>query len=91
MGNLVATFGYLAHAALPEEKRRNFVPNLSYAISAVRTTLPRLLLRLRNPVATLRRLLDLIARTLEWRRPHRSFPRSRQAVKPTRHRAYKPV
>jgi hypothetical protein len=91
LGNLVATFAYLAHATLPEEKRRHYVPNLSYAIAAIRAALPRLLLRLRNPTACLRDLFDLIARTLEWRRPDRTFPRTRQAVKPTRHRAYKPV
>jgi hypothetical protein len=91
LGNLVATFAYLAHAALPETKRRHYIPNLSYAIAAVRAALPRLLLFLRNPTAILRRVLDLIARTLEWRRPQRTFPRTRQVVKPTRHRAYKPV
>lgn len=92
LGNLVASFAYLANTTLQDgDKRSRFLPNLSYAISAVRATLPRLLQDARNPVNLLRDLLNLIARTLEWARPHRSFPRTRQAVKPTRHRAYKPV
>lgn len=91
LGNLVATFAYLAKAALPAEKQARFTPNLSYAIAAVRAALPRLLLRIANFTAGVRHLLDLISQTLEWRRPNRSFPRTRQAVKPTRHRAYKPI
>lgn len=91
LGNLVATFAYLAHASLPPEKQQRFTPNLTYAIAAVRAALPRLLMGIANPMACLRQLFALIARTLEWRRPDRSFPRNRQVVKPTRHRAYKPV
>ncbi len=68
-----------------------YFSNLSYAITAVRTALPRLLLCLARPGATLRQLLKLISTTMEVRRPDRSFPRNRQLVKPTRHRAYKPV
>lgn len=91
LGNLVATFAYLAHAALPPEKQGRFSPNLTYAITAVRAILPRLLLRLAHPDRALRDLLLLIAKTLEWRQPGRSFPRTRQLVKPARHRAYKPI
>lgn len=91
LGNLVATFAYLAKTSLPTEKQARFTPNLSYAIAAVRAALPRLLLRRANFTVCLRDLLALITQTLEWRRQNRSFPRSRQAVKPTRHRAYKPV
>ncbi|MBK7898056.1 MAG: transposase [Betaproteobacteria bacterium] len=54
LGNLVATFAYLAHAALPPEKQGRFSPNLTYAITAVRAILPRLLLRLAHPDRALR-------------------------------------
>ena len=91
LGNLVATFAYQAQETLPSEIKRRFLPNLTYAISAVRAILPRLILRLSHPTKTLRDLLRLIARTLEWHRPNRSYPRNRQVVKPTRHRAYKPI
>lgn len=91
LGNLVATFAYLAHASLPPGRQQRFMPNLTYAIAAVRAALPRLLLGVANPTTCLRQLFTLIARTLEWRRPDRSFPRNRQVVKPTRHRAYKPI
>lgn len=91
LGNLVATFAYLAHETLPPETQRRFLPNLTYAITTVKAILPRLVLGLSPPAKVLRELLALIARTLEWRRPKRSFPRNRQVVKPTRHRAYKPV
>jgi hypothetical protein len=91
LSNLVATFAYLARAGLPEPTRERFAPNLSYAITAVRAALPRLLLCLTRPGATLRQLLELISSTLEAQRPDRSFPRNRQLVKPTRYRAYKPA
>ena len=91
LSNLVATFAYLARACLPEQTRERFTPNVSYAITAVRAALPRLLLCLSRPGATLRQLLKLISSTLEAQRPDRSFPRNRQLVKPTRYRAYKPV
>lgn len=91
LGNLVATFAYLAHASLPPGRQQRFMPNLTYAIAAVRAVLPRLLLGVANPTTCLRQLFTLIARTLEWRRPDRSFPRNRQVIKPTRHRAYKPI
>ena len=91
LGNLVATFAYLAHENLPPETRRQFMPTLTYAITAVQAILPRLVLGLSHPAKVLRELLTLTARTLEWRRPNRSFPRNRQVVKPTRHRAYKPI
>lgn len=91
LSNLVATFAYLAHEGLPPEKQGRFLPNLTYAITAVKAALPRLVLRLANPLRTLRELLTLIAKTLEWQRPERSFPRTRQLVRPARHRAYKPV
>ena len=91
LSNLVATFAYLARLSLPVSKRARFAPNLSYAITAVRAVLPRLFLCLSRPGTALRQLLRLIAHTLEWQRPHRSFPRNRQVVKPNRHRAYKPV
>lgn len=91
LSNLVATLSYLARLSLPDSKRDRFIPNMSYAISAIRAVLPRLLLSLSKPGATLRALLKIIANTLEWQRPGRSFPRNRQVVKPTRHRAYKPI
>jgi hypothetical protein len=91
LGNLVATFAYLAKASLSPEKQSRFAPNQSYAIAAVRTALPRLLLRMSSFAACIRDLLAIISKTLEWRRPDRRFPRARQLVKPTRHRAYKPV
>jgi hypothetical protein len=91
LGNLVATFAYLAKASLPPEKQSRFAPNLSYAIAAVRAALPRLFLRMSSFAACIRDLLAIISKTLEWRRPDRRFPRTRQLVKPTRHRAYKPV
>ncbi len=91
LGNLVASFAYLAERSLPPRLKGRFLPNLTYAISAVRAILPRLMLGGANPARALRNLLKLIAHTLEWRRPDRSFPRTRQLAKPARHRAYKPV
>lgn len=91
LGNLVASFAYQAHAQLPPDKQKRFLPNLTYAISTIRAALPRLVLLLTNPNKLLRHLLTLISKTLEWQRTDRSYVRTRQAVKPTRHRAYKPA
>lgn len=91
LGNLVATFAYLAKQALPPRSQERFQPNLTYAISAVQSQLPRLILGIANPAKALRNLINLIAKTRERQRPDRSFPRVRQLLKPTRHRAYKPV
>jgi hypothetical protein len=49
LGNLVATFAYLAEQSLPPRLKGRFVPNLTYAISAVRAILPRLMLGGANP------------------------------------------
>jgi len=91
LGNLTATFGYLARTTLDADKRLQFTPNLTYAVAAVRAALPRLMATLADRGRTLRHLIDLVARTLEWVRPNRRFPRPRQVVKPTRHRAYKAI
>lgn len=89
LGNLAASFAFVARERLPADKRTNFTPNLTYALSAIRASLPRLMLQARTRVRSVDTLLALIASTLEWVRPDRHFPRPRQAVKPTRHRAYK--
>jgi len=91
LGNLTATFAYLARASLPTEKQEHFLPNLTYAVAALRASLPRLMANLRNRVRMIKDLIKLVADTLEWLRPDRSFPRDRQTVKPIRHRAYKAV
>lgn len=91
LSNLVATFAYLAHASMPPEKQGHYLPNLTYAITALKAILPRLILCTTNPARKIRELLTLIANTVEKRRPKRSFERTRQLVKPARHRAYKPV
>jgi hypothetical protein len=91
LGNLTATFAYLAHASLDTAKRAHFVPNLTYAVAAIRAALPRLLLRVKGRIRMLKAILDLAASTLEWLRPDRHYPRDRQAVKPIRYRAYKPI
>jgi hypothetical protein len=91
LGNLTATFAYLARTSLDATKQVHFTPNLTYTVAALRAVLPRLMLNLAKGRNVLRHLLDLIARTLEWVRPNRYFPRTRQAVKPTRHRAYKSI
>lgn len=89
LGNLTASFAYVARKRLPADKRAAFTPNLTYALSAIRASLPRLMLSARGRVRGVGTLLTLIASTVEWVRPDRHFPRPRQAVKPTRHRAYK--
>lgn len=91
LGNLTATFAYLARASLPTEKQEHCLPNLTYAVAALRASLPRLMTNLRNRVRMIKDLIKLVADTLEWLRPDRSFPRDRQTVKPIRYRAYKAV
>jgi hypothetical protein len=91
LGNLTATFAYLARASLSTEKKEQFLPNLTYAVAALRASLPRLMTIARDRIRTVKKLLKLIANTLEWLRPDRHYPRERQAVKPTRHRAYKAI
>lgn len=91
LGNLTATFAYLARATLDTDKQRHFTPNLTYTVAALRAVLPRLMLNSAKVRTVLRQLIDLVARTLEWVRPNRHFTRTRQAVKPTRHRAYKAI
>ena len=82
---------YLARASLPDEKQAHFLPNLTYAVAALRASLPRLMTTVRNRVRMVKDLLKLVADTLEWLRPDRHFPRDRQAVKPIRYRAYKAI
>lgn len=91
LGNLTTSFAYFARAALPASMNAHFKPNLTYAASALKANLPRWMLTLAFDVKGFQDLFQLIARTLEWIRPDRSAPRSRQVVKPIRHRAYKPV
>ena len=91
LGNLTATFAYLARGSLPDEKQAHFLPNLTYAVAALRASLPRLMTKVRNRVRMIKDLIELVANTLEWLRPDRHFPRARQAVKPIRYRAYKAV
>jgi hypothetical protein len=71
---------------LPEDFLRR-----AYAVAALRASLPRLMTIARDRIRTVKKLLKLIANTLEWLRPDRHYPRERQAVKPTRHRAYKAI
>ena len=91
LGNLTATFAYLARASLDAGKQAHFLPNLTYAVAALRASLPRLMLKVRDRIRTVKDLLALVANTLEWVRPDRHFPRDRQAVKPIRYRAYKAI
>ena len=91
LGNLTATFAYLARAGLDAGKQAHFLPNLTYAVAALRASLPRLMLRVRDRIRTVKDLLILVANTLEWVRPDRHFPRDRQTVKPIRYRAYKAI
>jgi len=86
LGNVAATFAWVASHAADHAKAA--IPNLTYAISALRSVLPRLML-LSNASASLQNLLHLIACTVEPPRPDRSFPRTRQKVEPRKHRAYK--
>jgi len=80
--NLLATFAYLARERVSSETRRLFLPNPTCAMIAVKVILPRLVPGLSHPANALGELHTLIARTLEWRRPGRGFPRNRQAVTP---------
>lgn len=87
LSNLTATMSGLARAS--GELVAETIPNLTYAISALRAVLPRLMLQ---PRAASRLVIAtglLIARTVEIVRPGRSFPRTRQKVKPVKSRAYK--
>jgi hypothetical protein len=88
--NVTVSLAYLARERLPIGKRDEFKPNLVYAVSALSSKLPMWLLR-GVTSRDVGGLLRLIAATLEWIRPDRSYPRSRQVVKPVRYRAYKPV
>lgn len=81
-GNQTATFAYLARASLPDEKQAHFNPNLTYAVAALRASLPKLMTKARNRVRIVKDLIKLIANTLEWLRLDRHFPRDRQAFKP---------
>ena len=47
---------------------------MAYALCAMKNALVRLLTRA-NPVELLRRLIDIVARTVEPVRPGRSYPR----------------
>jgi hypothetical protein len=91
LANLTATFAYLARASLPTGKQVHFLPNLTYAVAALRASLPRLMLKVRDRIRVVKDILRLVANTLEWVRPDRHFPRERQAVKPIRYRAYKAI
>jgi len=91
LANLTATFSYLARASLPDGKQVHFLPNLTYAVAALRASLPRLMLKVRDRIRVVKDILKLVANTLEWVRPDRHFPRERQAVKPIRYRAYKAI
>ncbi len=91
LANLNASLAYLAHQSLPKDLQSSAIPNLTYAVAALRCVLPRLMTGLASLSATLRRLMKLLTQTLERLRPGRSFPRNRQVVKPTKHRAYKTI
>lgn len=91
LGNLTSTFAYLARASLSAEKQTHYLPNLTYAVAALRAALPRLMQQARERIRTINNILSLVANTLEWIRPDRHFPRERQAVKPIRYRAYKAI
>lgn len=91
LGNLTATFAYLARASLDAVKQAQFIPNMTYAVAALRAALPRLMLDKKRRARSIRDILGLVANTLEWVRPDRHSPRERQTVKPIRYRAYKAI
>lgn len=91
LGNLTATFAYLARATLEATKKARFIPNLTYAVAAIRAVLPRMMRPTPDGSSMISEIINLLANTLEWVRPDRHYPRQRQAVKPIRHRAYKAI
>ena len=87
LGNLATSMAALADTA--RNTVHACIPNLTYALSALRSVLPQLLLKPRKRKSLIHRTLGLIHQTLEIQRPERSFPRTRQKVKPVKFRAYK--
>jgi hypothetical protein len=63
--------------------------NMTYALCAMKNALVRLLTRA-NPVELLRRLIDIVARTVEPVRPGRSYPRRKGPRLHGYYMAYKP-
>jgi len=91
LGNLTASLAFLARNSLPQAMRSDWVPNLTYAVAAVRAALPALLVHSLKRRSSIKKLLALIAKTIERVRPDRHFPRDRQVVNPVKHRAYKAI
>ncbi len=91
LGNLTASLAFLARASLPPSKQSKWIPNLTYAVAALRAVLPTCLVRSGKQRSPIKTLIALIAKTTEWVRPDRHFPRERQVVNPVRHRAYKAI
>jgi len=87
LSNLAATMSGLAR--LSGELVAETIPNLTYALSALRAALPQLMLRPRAVSKLAAATGRLITKTVEIARPGRSFPRTRQKVKPVKARAYK--
>ncbi|MBL8471598.1 MAG: IS4 family transposase [Rhodocyclaceae bacterium] len=87
--NITSSLAYFANQRANELSRKPVVVNLTYALSATRAVLPQLLAKKRALVRNVERLIQLMAAVVEKIRPGRHFDRPRQAVKPTRHRAYK--
>lgn len=91
LANVAAVLAASAQAQRAPRAQQRSQPNLTYALSALRRVLPRWLLRPDCASGTaIGALLDLLARTVEQRRPGRSYPRRPSLVKPRRFRAYKP-
>lgn len=86
--NLCALAAFDASQWLPAEKASSHAVNLTYALKALRTVLPRMLLGLAQN-ADFQQLFQLIASTLQRKRPGRTHPRKPKIAKPRRYRAYK--
>ena len=83
--NLAEAFAHSVQQTLPEHKAGRYQPNLTYTLARLRLRLFAWLLNRLGP-DELSTLLDLIAKTLERKRPGRSAPRpkSRPNLKPRR-------
>lgn len=85
--NLCACLAQEAHTLVPSAQQSHYRVNFSYALSACKNVLPRLLLGI-SSLSYLQSLIVLISKTLERYRPMRSYPRRHSPVKPAYHRAY---
>jgi hypothetical protein len=88
VANIAATMAYSAQESLPEQKRKRYQVNFTYAISIIKNHLS-IWLTIQTCVRSIGTCLSLFARTLEMVRPGRSAPRpaTKLPVKPRR--AYK--